>query len=88
MQWHPVHEDLFVSGAWDGAICYWVIGQDQPIASVTTAHQSSVWDLDWHPLGHILVSASNDHTTKFWTRNRPGDTMSDRLVAFISNPIY
>ncbi|KAJ8908193.1 hypothetical protein NDN08_008287 [Rhodosorus marinus] len=80
MQWHPVHEDLFVSGAWDGAICYWVIGQDQPIASVTTAHQSSVWDLDWHPLGHILVSASNDHTTKFWTRNRPGDTMSDRYV--------
>ena len=42
------------------------------------AHDSSVWTLSWHPLGHILTSGSNDHTTKFWTRNRPGDNMRDR----------
>lgn len=41
------------------------------------AHESSVFSLDWHPLGHILVSGSNDHTTKFWTRNRPGEAMND-----------
>ncbi|KAK4336835.1 hypothetical protein RND71_043896 [Anisodus tanguticus] len=33
---------------------------------------------DWHPLGHILASGSNDHTCKFWTRNRPGDKMIDK----------
>jgi polyadenylation factor subunit 2 len=63
------------------------------------AHESSVFALDWHPLGHILgilllnsllqktsilillfvASGSNDHTTKFWTRNRPGDPMNDRM---------
>lgn len=32
----------------------------------------------WHPLGHILCSGSNDHTIKFWTRNRPGDQMRDK----------
>lgn len=32
----------------------------------------------WHPLGHILCSGSNDHTIKFWTRNRPGDLMRDK----------
>lgn len=32
----------------------------------------------WHPLGHILCSGSNDHTVKFWTRNRPGDGMRDK----------
>ncbi len=37
------------------------------------AHEGHIWDLDWHPLGHVLATASNDLTVKFWTRNRPGD---------------
>lgn len=32
--------------------------------------------MTFHPLGHILVSASNDHTTRFWSRERPGDVTS------------
>jgi len=35
-----------------------------------------VWSLTFHPLGHILVTASNDHTTRFWSRERPGDATS------------
>lgn len=42
------------------------------------AHEGMIWSLAWHPLGHILCSGSNDHTSKFWTRNRPGDKMRDR----------
>lgn len=42
------------------------------------AHESIVWTLAWHPIGHILCSGSNDHTVKFWTRNRPGDQMRDK----------
>jgi len=26
-----------------------------------------------HPLGHLLVSASNDYMTHFWARERTGD---------------
>lgn len=37
-----------------------------------------MWTLAWHPIGHILCSGSNDHTVKFWTRNRPGDQMRDK----------
>lgn len=36
-----------------------------------TAHESNVWSLKWHPLGHILCSGSNDHMTRFWSRARP-----------------
>lgn len=86
LEWHPQHKDFFVSGAYDGAIYYWVVGQTDPVASVPCAHQSSVWDLDWHPMGHILATSSNDHATKFWTRQRPGDQMNDKYSSANNNP--
>lgn len=48
------------------------------MGAIEQAHDSIVWTLAWHPLGHILCSGSNDHTSKFWTRNRPGDQMRDK----------
>ncbi|VEN62702.1 unnamed protein product [Callosobruchus maculatus] len=76
--WHPVHEGLFSSGGSDGAIMFWHVGADKEVGAIEQAHDSIVWTLSWHPLGHILCSGSNDHTSKFWTRNRPGDQMRDK----------
>ncbi|XP_060516912.1 pre-mRNA 3' end processing protein WDR33 isoform X2 [Cylas formicarius] len=76
--WHPVHEGLFASGGSDGAIMFWHVGADKEVGAIEQAHDSIVWTLAWHPLGHILCSGSNDHTSKFWTRNRPGDQMRDK----------
>ena len=45
-----------------------------PAHRITYAHESSIWSLDWHPLGHILASGSNDHFTRFWSRSLPGQT--------------
>lgn len=57
----------------------WVIfSADKEVGAIEQAHDSIVWTLAWHPLGHILCSGSNDHTSKFWTRNRPGDQMRDK----------
>jgi WD domain, G-beta repeat len=50
--------------------------QIAPRATLSQAHDSNVWALAFHPLGHLLVSASNDHTTRFWARERPGDAAS------------
>ena len=69
---------MFATGGAEGSINFWQIGHDQPIGHMEAAHDSAVWSLDWHPLGHMLVSGSNDFTTKFWTRNRPGDLMRER----------
>jgi len=51
-----------------------------PAHKITYAHDFAIWSLDWHPLGHILASGSNDRVTRFWTRARPGDidTFNDR----------
>ena len=36
---------------------------EKELGSIDEAHETMVWSLSWHPLGHILVSGSNDHTT-------------------------
>ncbi|KAA1477710.1 WD40 repeat-like protein [Dentipellis sp. KUC8613] len=82
--WHPVHP-ILVSGGSEGALMHWDISIPesivphtitQPRATLSQAHDSNVWSLAFHPLGHLLVSASNDHTTRFWCRERPGDASS------------
>jgi polyadenylation factor subunit 2 len=51
-----------------------------PAHKVPYAHDFAIWSLDWHPLGHILASGSNDRITRFWARARPGEaeTFNDR----------
>lgn len=78
LAWHPFHEEYFVSGSYDGSIFHWLVGHETPQVEIAGAHESAVWDLAWHPIGYLLCSGSNDHTTKFWCRNRPGDTSRDR----------
>ena len=44
------------------------VGADKEVGVVEAAHESIVWCLAWHPVGHILTTGSNDHTVKFWSR--------------------
>ena len=97
LAWHPIHEKLFVSGGLDGSLFFWLCGSDKELAAMEDAHENIIWDVSWHPLGHMLVSGSNDtqHVryfylffytkisiftlySRFWTRNRPGDTVIDK----------
>jgi len=78
VRWHPIHESMFTSGGSDGSVMFWQVGADKEVGVVETAHESIVWCLAWHPVGHILTTGSNDHTVKFWSRNRPGDSMRDK----------
>uniref|UniRef100_A0AC35FZF6 Uncharacterized protein n=1 Tax=Panagrolaimus sp. PS1159 TaxID=55785 RepID=A0AC35FZF6_9BILA len=75
--WHPIHETLFASGGGDGSIGYWLAEPFTELGLYDGAHDQAVWALDWHPLGHILSTGSNDNNTKFWGRNRPGDTLEE-----------
>ncbi|KAK9470945.1 WD40-repeat-containing domain protein [Dipodascopsis tothii] len=36
------------------------------------AHDGAVWTLEFHPVGHVLCSGSNDKCIRFWCRDRPG----------------
>lgn len=76
IDWHPDHRDLLVSGGSDGSLLFWSLDSadpSTPVHSMLTAHDGNVWGVAWHPLGHLLASGSNDHTTRFWQRARPED---------------
>ncbi|KAI0046905.1 WD40 repeat-like protein, partial [Auriscalpium vulgare] len=90
LAWHPVHP-ILVSGGSEGALLHWDLAVPDPNtrasqhaepppitprATLSQAHDSNVWSLAFHPLGHLLASASNDFTTRFWCRERPGDASS------------
>ncbi|PKI82754.1 pre-mRNA cleavage and polyadenylation factor (CPF) complex subunit [Malassezia vespertilionis] len=84
VDWHPVHHDLFVSGGSEGAMLYWSLRSttpESPLLTMETAHESNVWSLQWHPLGHLIASGSNDHTTRFWSRSRPGEKAEEKDTA-------
>jgi len=75
--WHPLCQNVFASGGMDGTLIFWnvgVRGSEEPGATVPFAHDMAIWDLQWHPAGHMLATASNDKQTKFWARNRLGST--------------
>jgi len=78
LAWHPIHETVFASGGMDGTLCYWNVGPKgsaaEPAAKVPFAHDMAIWDMQWHPAGHMLATASNDRQTKFWARNRVGSS--------------
>lgn len=80
--WHPIHPQLVTTGTHDGTINHFLIDGQVAEGSATSmlpawtiphAHDYAVWDLEWHSGGHILASASNDKSTRFWTRARPDD---------------
>ena len=78
LAWHPHHEGVFASGGADGSLYYWSADVDTaPLGFIDRAHEQNVWALAWHPLGHVLASGSNDNSTKFWSRSKPGDTLDD-----------
>ncbi|VDO26215.1 unnamed protein product [Haemonchus placei] len=87
ISWHPIHEGLFVSGGGDGSIAYWLVENEKEVAFLEHAHDQAVWAMKFHPMGHILATGSNDNNTKFWARNRPGDTQEDifGLASFTTN---
>lgn len=77
LAWHPLIESVFASGGMDGTLIYWNVGPkgtEAPAAKIPFAHDMAIWDLQWHPAGHMLATASNDRQTKFWARNRLGST--------------
>jgi polyadenylation factor subunit 2 len=71
--WHPHHEKILLSGAYNGSLIYWVAGHNQtPHTTINSAHKHSIDVLQWHPAGHIVMTASHDGIIKFWSREPPG----------------
>lgn len=77
---HPEYESQFVTGGQDGQILFWDLNSSKMVEEVPNAHDGTVWDLAFHPLGHLLVSGGHDHIIQFWARARPGDDKPETLL--------
>lgn len=83
LAWHPTHPYVVSTGTHEGVISHFMLdtylGESSssnglhPVHVIPNAHDWPIWSLRYHPLGHILASASNDKTTRFWCRSRPAD---------------
>lgn len=71
--WHPLQEDMFVSGGHDGSMAFWLAGRNKILNKVPAAHEGSIWTFAWNPAGHLLTTGAADACTKFWCRSRPSD---------------
>lgn len=95
LTWHPIVPSLLTTGGHDGVVNHYLLNESaknltnsvstsatlaQPTMKIPYAHESAIWSMEYHPLGHLLVTGSNDRATRFWARPRPGDdsTFTDR----------
>lgn len=84
LAWHPIHSHIVSTGTHDGTICHFALDTHvnessnglQPVHTIPNAHDWPIWSLQYHPMGHILASGSNDKTTRFWCRSRPNDEIA------------
>lgn len=79
--WHPLQEDLFVSGGHDGSMAFWLAGRNKLLHKVPAAHEGSIWTFAWNPAGHLLTTGAADTFTKFWCRSRPSDPFFEHQKA-------
>lgn len=97
VEWHPVHAPLLTTAAYDGSINHYVldshIGENdesgtrtntsvEAVHKIPYAHEKAIHALEYHPLGHLLCSAGNDRSARFWSRARPNDPMA------FKDPLY
>ncbi|KAK8489472.1 hypothetical protein V6N11_045039 [Hibiscus sabdariffa] len=62
LSWHPFHEEYFVSGSFDGSIFHWLVGNETPQVDLPSAHDNSVWDIAWHPIGYLLCRQTGKYS--------------------------
>lgn len=96
VEWHPVHASLLTTAAYDGAMHHYLLDRYVPadvetaggpasveaVHKVPYAHEKAIHALEYHPLGHLLCSAGNDRSARFWLRARPNDPMA------FKDPLY
>lgn len=79
--WHPIHESLLVGANSKFGVKYWEVGMADRLGAIVRAHEALITDVQWHPLGHAVVSVGHDNSARLWVRNPPADAMHDRYNA-------
>ncbi|KAM9913054.1 hypothetical protein OXX69_001978, partial [Metschnikowia pulcherrima] len=98
---HPVHASLLTTAAYDGSMYHYILDRHIPESSseksqnsnvdavhkIPYAHEKAINALEYHPLGHLLCSAGNDRSARFWSRARPNDPMAFKTPVYTNEKV-
>lgn len=101
VEWHPVHASLLTTAAYDGSMYHYILDRHIPESSseksqnsnvdavhkIPYAHEKAINALEYHPLGHLLCSAGNDRSARFWSRARPNDPMAFKTPVYTNEKV-
>lgn len=43
----------------DGSLMFWLVGQSEALAKVESAHANTIFDLAFHPMGHMMATCKD-----------------------------
>ncbi|GBE60124.1 WD repeat domain containing protein [Babesia ovata] len=74
--WNPVQRNVFSVCDNKSRLFFFSSDFAEPLAeinvNVTDDRDTATLAMDWHPMGHLLATCSDDRVVRFWSRSNPG----------------
>lgn len=74
--WNPVQRNVFAVCDNKSRLFFFSTDSPDPLAeinvNVTDDRETTTLAMDWHPMGHLLATCSDDRVVRFWSRSNPG----------------
>ncbi|GKT23913.1 WD-repeat protein [Aduncisulcus paluster] len=67
ISFHPFCQNVCACGTHSGDILYYDLFSGTELGRVRRAHRLAIWDVDYHPAGYVLATASKDKDLRFWS---------------------
>ncbi|GFE54357.1 WD G-beta repeat containing protein [Babesia ovis] len=74
--WNPVQRNVFAVCDNKSRLFFFSSHFQEPLSvvnvNVSEERDTATLAMDWHPMGHMLATCSDDRVVRFWSRSHPG----------------
>ncbi|EDO07541.2 WD domain G-beta repeat family protein [Babesia bovis T2Bo] len=83
--WNPVQRNVFAVCDNKSRLFYFSSNFAEPLAVLNVnlgdERDTATLAMDWHPMGHMLATCSEDRVVRFWSRSQPGGLLQQHQEA-------